>query len=829
MKMQPENLVSHILSPENSQLQFQPQFLEAFNTSNQKVAILASNEFEGFSKNGGIGTYYTTLSQKLAAEGWYVILLLCHSHENFQGNSQQQNLQHIFSTGEVEKVLNLQPIHQAILSKCQKDSISQCFDSESFCCLFFTQAIVATFPEAVVYVEFPAIWGLGYRTIQAKKSGVLGNSCLVGVTDHGGFEWLRETNSRYTVDYPKWFWRAYHYEQYSYDNADLTCFPSYFLKSKVENYGWKTSRAVHLPYFIPILNLSADVGAKHSGGSASAVTELVEGQSSRDNLPLKTNVLCPNPSPSEGLKTSDILTAQVDKKQIPLVFFGRLEERKGLCTFVEALKQLSPDIAEKIDILFLGKIIKLESTELQGLDSQQYIDDALKGKFYYHILPDLSSIEAIGLVSQLPTPIVCLCSSQENFPNTALEMGQLAVSLVVSDTGGFQETLSLISRTDGVRWFEPGDVHSLVSTISEAISACPETPIAPERTFLSQVNQKLLNQRLEYMSEAFIKSAPKEPQNPCVTIGITCFFDTIKILDCLESLAGQTYQNLEVIVLYETLADESILDVISLAKEQFPTYQFVESDVNKSLGAAYNRLVELTTGEYFLQFAGDRIALPMMVEKFVTAACESDAVAVVCPDMTLDKDLEVINSNDGSLLKLLEFNQSRDLCALFAVELLREFRYSEVRDLLALNWHILAAAIAIGKEIAYYPYPLYLSDSHSAFVIDPAKIPKERYYLRQYLSQIEASRWTQRQLNLLLTCVEQLWQSETQKQSQMWQLEQDKNRYQALASQSQAWMQTALETQDELDSLQSQLQQAQAEIERLKAEQQQVQKPIGTR
>jgi len=780
MNRQPEDLVSHILSPENSELRFQPQFLEAFNASAQKVAILATSEFEGFSKNGGIGTYYTTLSHQLAAEGWYVILLLCHSQENFCGESQLPTLQHIFSTGEVEKVLNLQPIHQAILSRCQKDSISQWFDRESFCCLFFTQAIVASFPQAVVYVEFPAIWGFGYRTIQAKKSGVLGNSCLVGVTDHGGFEWLRETNSRYAVENPRWFWQAYHYEQYSYDNADLTYFPSYFLKSKVESYAWKTSRAVHLPYFIPSLDLPA-----------------AENEGKDKNKAIRMSV-------------------QIDTERIPLVFFGRLEERKGLCTFVEALQLLNPVLADKIYILFLGKIIKLESTQLQGLDSQEYIDRALGGKLLYQILPDLSSLEAIELVRELPIPIVCLCSLQENFPNAALEMGQLAVSLVVSNTGGFQETLNLISRTDSVHWFEPGDARSLADTINKAISVYPETPALPDRTFLEQVNQKLLNQRLEYMSEAFIESAPKEPKYPCVTIGVTYFHDEEKVLDCLESLAGQTYQELEIIVLYPTSAAESESDAIALAKVEFPGYQFVEFDVSKSLGAGYNRLVELATGEYFLQFAGDRIALPMMVEKFVTAACESDGVAVVCPDMTLDKDLEVINSNDGSLLKLLEFNQSRDLCALFAVELLREFRYSEVRDLLALNWHILAAAIATGKEIAYYPYPLYLSDSHSNFVINPAKFPKERYYLRQYLSQIEASRWTQRQLNLLLTCVEQLWQSETQKQSQIWQIEQDKNRYQALASQSQAWMQTALETQDELDALQAELQKTQAALESIK-------------
>lgn len=776
MIMEPEILIQSILSPQRSELCFHPQFLENFNLSTQKIAILATNEFEGFSKNGGIGTYYTALSQKLAAEGWLVILLLCHNQENFQGISKQPNLHHVFAIGEVEQVLKIQLCHHAILSRCKKNSINQWFDYESFCCLFFTQAIVATFPEAVVYVEFPAIWGLGYRTIQAKKSGTLSNSCLVGVTDHGGFEWLREINSRYTVDYPRWFWQAYDYEQYSYENADLTCFPSYFLKSKVESYGWKTSHAVHLPYFIPVLNLST-------------------------------------PDETQGTYKNTVhWKNQRNKEQIPLVFFGRLEERKGLCIFIRALQLLEEDITDKINIFFLGKTIKLESTQLQGLDSQQYIDQNLKDKFSYQIFPDLSSLEAIDLVSQLPTPIVCLCSVQENFPNTALEMGQLAVSLVVSDTGGFQETLNLISRTDGLYWFKPEDPHSLADSIRKAISAHPETPVVPDTGLLEKINQKLLNQRLEYMSEAFIKSAPKEPKNPRVTVGVTGLTDAKKIWDCLESLAGQTYQNLEVIVLYETPTTALLPDDIIRVKEQFPSYEFVEFNYT-SLGEAYNQLVERATGEYFLQFTSDRIALPLMVEKFVTAACESDAVAVVCPDMTLNQDLEVINLNDGSLLKLLEFNPNQDLCALFAVEWLREFRYSEVRDLLALNWQILAAAIATGQEIAYYPYPLYLSDSHSALLIKPENLPKERYYLRQYLSQIAASQWTQRQLHLLLTCVEQLWQSEAQKQSKMWQLQQDKNRYQALASQSQAWMQTALETQQELDALQAELQKTQTALE----------------
>jgi glycosyltransferase involved in cell wall biosynthesis len=786
-----KNLLAHILSPDYSQVQFQPQLQPNFNAAAQKVAILATSEFEGFYKNGGIGTYYQALSQHLAADGWSIILLLCQNDTEFGGKSQLPNLQHIFSTGEVDKVLNLQPIHRAILAQSQEQTIAQWFDYESFCCLFFTQAILASFPEAVVYVEFPAIWGFGDRTIQAKKSGVLPNRCLIGVTDHGGFEWLRETNHRYAVDHPHWFWQAYHYEQYSYENADVTYFPSHFLKSKVESYGWKTSHAIHLPYFIPIVNLAA----KNSTLLDPPQPPLNKGGDRKSNLNVGVGAIRESPL----------------HQKITLVFFGRLEERKGLCTFVEAIQSLDPKMADKLEIIFLGKIVQLESTQLKGWDSQEYLDRALKGNYTYQILPELSSQQAIEFVSQLLNPIVCLCSWQENFPNAALEMGQLPVSLVVSDTGGFRETLDLVSRTDGLRWFQPTDAQSLADCIIAAISARPETPAIPDRPDLEKTNQTLLDRRLESMSEAFMKSAPKQPKNSRVTVGVTCFADAEKILDCLESLTGQTYDNLEVIVLYQLPASEPIPEAIAQAKTQYPNYQFIASN-NQSLGAAYNQLVQLATGEYFLQLASDRIALPTMVEKLVNAAGESDAIAVVCADMKLGQnlpdlpDLQVINCHDGSLLKLLEFNQPQDLCALFTVEWLREFPYCEVRDLLGLNWQILAAAIATGQEIAYYPYPLYLSDTDSALMIPPENLPKERYYLRQYISQIEVSRWTQRQLHLLLTCVEQLCQSEMQHKNQIWQLQQNQTQGKIFAAQSQAWMQTALQTQDELEALQAKLQ-----------------------
>jgi len=244
------------------------------------------------------------------------------------------------------------------------------------------------------------------------------------------------------------------------------------------------------------------------------------------------------------------------------------------------------------------------------------------------------------------------------------------------------------------------------------------------------------------MSQAFINAAPKEPQTPKVTIAIVCWQTVNTILECLESLAAQTYKNFDVIIGYRESSDEYLQERITQAQTKFPSYKYLNLDANWSLGESYNYLVELAAGEYVLQLAVEHIALPDMLEKLVTAVITSDADVVVCPQVTLQEngEIEAIAFIDGCLLKLLEFKHNQDISALFSLKLLQEFRYFPERGLFALNWHILAAGITTGKEIAYYPYPLYIT-SNSDSTINSVNLAKERYYLRQYLYQIEPSKW----------------------------------------------------------------------------------------
>jgi len=767
------NSASNIPTWANYQINFKPEFLDKFNPSAQKIAVLVSNEFEGFSKNGGIGTYTKTLSQKLVADGWAVIFLLCQAEEEFQGDPSFGEVHHVFSTHETAQVLTLQPIHQQILSTTQQNDLSKSFDHQSFCCLFFIQAIIATFPDAVVYAEFPEIWGFGYRTIQAKQSGLLGNSCLVGVTAHGSFEWLHEVNSRYHTEQPHWLSQAYHYEQFSYENADVTYSPSHFLKSKLSSYGWKTAHAKHQPYFVPSLNLT-------NYGQSTASDETV-----------------PN--------------------KISVIFFGRLEERKGLCSFVEAMRLLDCTIAQKIEIIFIGKIIPLQSSHLEHLHSQQYLDRELGDAFTYTLLSDLSSQEAIQAIADLHHPIVCLTSLQENFPNVALEMGQFPVSLIVSDTGGFRETLGLIKRSDAVHWFQPGNAQALAQALTQAIHAYPENPAILEQTEIDSINHHLLNQRLEFMSQAFLEAAPQEPTTPTVTIAVVCWQPTTTLLECLTTLAAQTYEQFDVLVMSLVAANESLqaaipqsgsLAGIAQAQTQFPQHKYLTSD-SSSLGETYNNLVDQSTGEYVLFFSADQIATPDLIEKLVAAAVAADAVAVVCPQMIAAGETpEAITFIDGNLLKLLEFNHQHDLTALFSKAFLKEFRYSQERGLQALNWQVFAAAIATNQAIAYYPYPLYAIRPDSPSSIPAANLAKERYYLRQYLFQIKPEQWNQRQINMLLTGFEQLAQAPSSIQSQNWQAMPPANP--PSSRQDQAWMMTAQQMHTELTQSQNQLKEIEA-------------------
>ncbi|MDY6782548.1 MAG: glycosyltransferase [Cyanobacteriota bacterium] len=773
---------------------FQPHIQEILDPSATKVAVLVTNEFAEIAQSGGIGTYYSTLSQQLEAEGWTVILLLCQTEKTFKGETSFDGVHHVFSTREIPQILILQFLQEQILAQTRQNEISRSFDRESFGCLFFLEAIAQHCADAVIYAEFPEIWGMGYRTLQAQQCGLLASHCFVGVTAHGPFEWLREGNRQYAIENPQWLVQAYHYERFSFENANIAYTPSRFLAAQLTSYGWKTDRACHLPYFIP--NLETPATDRSARQLSSEVGTFYK--TSVQSLELKPRP--PRPSSVVNLGENSLIPtppAEVQRHSIPLVFFGRLEERKGLLTFIEAARSLPPQTAEQFQFIFLGQAVELQSPQLYGLSSPEYIQREL-GDFDICIETGLARQAALQYISQLNSPIICLASAQENFPNAALEMGQLPLHLVVADAGGWRETLSLVQRNEGVHWFVPGSPQALAAAIARAVCTHRERPAVADRAQLQQTNQSLLDRRLEFMSEAFLDAAPKEAQRPKVAIAVLCWPSSPTLLDCLQRLAQQTYDNLEIVVLSPN--SEEIAGEIAQLQTKFPAFKYLSADPHLSLGGAYNHIIAQIEADYLLPLLSDRLLDPRLVATLVTAITEAEAAIAVCPIAELQPTGELghITLIDGNLLNLLEFKFRHDLVALFKTDFLHQFPYCAERNLQALNWHLFAAAIATDTPIAYYPYPLYCIHANAAPIASESW-PKERYYLRQYLLQIEPARWEKRQINVLLTGFEQLLQAPSL--NGQWGIA----NVDLSSPQNQAWQLTAQQLHAQLAQTQSQL------------------------
>jgi hypothetical protein len=499
---------------------------------------------------------------------------------------------------------------------------------------------------------------------------------------------------------------------------------------------------------------------------------------------------------------------------IPVVFFGRLEERKGLCTFIEAIKLLEPELQNQIKITFMGKVVPLYSAELKHLNSEQYIEQELEKNLEYEIISNFYSQQAIQYISDLHCPIVCLTSPQENFPNTALEMGQLPVSLVVSDTGGFRETLQLVQRSEGLYWFKPKDADSLAEMLTKAIANYPETPTVAAKSTLEEINQKLLEEKIAYIEKAFEQVKPLEKPQAKVTVGIISQNQGQYLVDCLSSIEAQTYDQMEVIVIDDDSKDGQSKDQFLHAQSLFPDYKFIQQQTSKGIGAIRNHLLEISSGDYFLYLNSQVTLFPMAIEKFMEAASNSHAAIVTCAQKEIGAVDGIVSYQGGTLPTMMKSNVYGGECCLFSRALLDRFKHTEDKGITSQSWEIIAAAVVTGEAIVYYPYPLYeyLVTSESEQKKE-ASAP-EKYSLRQYLAQIPPSQWTARQIYMLLTAVQQLQDLPAQMDNLQWNLQQTTEQL----SQSQAHiqhLQNQLQNQSlspQISELEQKLHQSQAQL-----------------
>jgi glycosyltransferase involved in cell wall biosynthesis len=235
-------------------------------------------------------------------------------------------------------------------------------------------------PYDVVY--FNEHHGSGYYAMAAKRAGLSPYAEQIHcVITHGSIEWVLNTNDQYierTSDL-----EMIGFERRSVEWADVVIGPSDYLLSEYEKYGWALPRRTYCqPY--PLLRAPAEF---------------------------------------------DTDSRTVDE----IVFFGRLEARKGLWLFCEAIDRLAERLRGKT-VTFMGRI-----TDVAGFASGALIvARSAKWPFRVRLLTRFGPPQALAYLKQ-PNRLAVMPSLADNSPCVVYECMENAIPFLTTRGSGADE------------------------------------------------------------------------------------------------------------------------------------------------------------------------------------------------------------------------------------------------------------------------------------------------------------------------------------------------------------------------------------------------------
>ena len=231
-------------------------------------------------------------------------------------------------------------------------------------------------------VYFNEHHGSGYYTLAAKRAGLAPFKDRVHcVITHGSIEWVFNTNDQRLNKATDL--EMIGVERRSVEWADVVIGPSDYLLREYQSYGWSLpSHTYRQPYAFPI-------GIK---------------KPARERRPVEE-----------------------------LVFFGRLETRKGLWLFCEALDRMGESLRGR-SVTFMGR-----ASDVSGYPSPVFImNRAEKWPCRVNLLLDYSQEQALAYLSN-PGRVAVMPSLADNSPCVVYECMQLQLPFVATSGSGADE------------------------------------------------------------------------------------------------------------------------------------------------------------------------------------------------------------------------------------------------------------------------------------------------------------------------------------------------------------------------------------------------------
>ncbi|MGA7054404.1 MAG: glycosyltransferase, partial [Mycobacterium sp.] len=446
---------------------------------------IATWEIEGPSRNAGIGTAYTSLADALRRANYDVTVLFLLGYHPTDGNMSEW-IQYYRE----EKGINLVPLpmpHTPTIHAAWASSVS-----------YHTYVWLRDHQHDFDIIHFPECQGLGFYSILAKRQGLAFAKSSFVIGTHGPILWVKEGNQDYLRNLGEL--EIDHMERTCVAAADVLVSPSQYLLEWMERNGWELPRQTFVaPYLRP-----------HG-------TILTNADAPRGNRAIRE-----------------------------IVFFGRLELRKGLKLFCDAIDYLCADGANPdFEVSFLGK-----ETQIYGRSSIGYISDrSKKWTVPWRLISNKFQAGAIEYL-QGAGRLAVIPSLGDNFPNTVLECVGADIPFLASNIGGIPEIVAAEDREKVC--FEPrseilaGRIRGALA--NGASSARPSISFVDNETRWANWHSSVRKHaKIQHIPENELDS-DVEPAFPLVSVCFPFIANESKISATLSSLKAQDYPNLEVIL-----------------------------------------------------------------------------------------------------------------------------------------------------------------------------------------------------------------------------------------------------------------------------------------
>ena len=525
-----------------------------------KIAIVTF-EFEGLTRNGGIGTAFCRLADLLASKGHQVTVIFMPFAGALTDKTFDVSVKKFARRG-----------IKIVAPERENPPLNVAYDS------FYMSRSYLVYrelkKEAFDVVHASDNCGLIYFSQLAKRSKIAFPTTRFVVGTHGCPKWTAEANGIFSSDSVL----LGDLDHLSIEMADHVVSPSAYMLNFREAKGWS------LP---PDSRVIANTNDLH-----------------------KFN---PRRTPNRAKK------AKLSSQQKKIVFFGRIERRKGIFLFVKALEQLlwqnlAIGAKKPLEVVFLGSLP--DPTQRSAFDNALGRLDHYGRRIKIKMISNLSSAESLAFLESDPRHLVCMPSLVDNLPYVIVEAVERRLDFIASEAGGQSEIISEAYHDD-VLCAPTAEAWALA--LRKRLDA-PRIEVKPSK-MIARANREWLDFHAELAKDIRQEAKRRRPTNklqvrkPKVSVILTYETPEDERFNSYRSFLTQDYANVELMVPRGMNLQGSLSDKIKLY------------DANLRSPSA---IAGASDAKYLLFLDGGVFERPSALREFVDACEVQGPSAVKC-------------------------------------------------------------------------------------------------------------------------------------------------------------------------------------------------------